>query len=449
MASIFNIGEEGATHLSPAVADSALPVGAQWRMVGALTAIAMLALLDKNVLSLLVEPLKISLHLTDAKVGLAVGAAFAVAHIAIGIPAGWMADRFDRRRIIFGGVILWSAMAALCGLATNFWQFFIARAGVGLGEGLIPPASYALIRDGVEPRRQGRAFSVFAMSNTLGPGTAMLLGGALIALIAAFSWNMLPLVGPVEPWQLTLIILGVGGFPLAFLAFAFPDPQRRSQRNEPSSFRDALAIMRARRAIFVPLTIFSCASAMVANTLGIWFAAFVGRTFGLPPSTIGATIGLLLVVAGPLGLLCVGSAIDFLAARNKPGVGRVTLVFAILLFLFSTSMPLSTSLPMLWTLEAGVLLSSTAYLAIVSTTVSATTPGNMVGKVMAIMLVLQGLFGSGLSPVLTGLVADHIFTGPRALGNALSLVCGTLSAIGLLAALVLARSFEREREIAL
>lgn len=428
-----------------AIASPKPPVQRQWRMVGALTLLTMLAMVDKYALSLLVQPLKTDLGLSDTEVGLAVGAAFAVANIAAGLPAGWAADRFSRRRIVAIGVVFWSLTTVACGFASNFWQFFIARAGVGLGEGLIPPASYSLIRDGVAPERQGRAFGIFAMSNTLGPGSALLLGGALLALIAALGWNQLPGIGAVAPWQMMLMILGLAGLPLALLAFSFPEPVRAG-RADATGFADVVRLMRAERDLYLPLIVFSCAAAMIAAALGTWFPAFVGRSFGLGPHVVGPILGTMLIVVGPLGVLVAGSAIDLLNARGREGPGTVALVAAVAISVFATLTPLVPSLPLMWTLEAGVILSSTCYLAIVSTVVARNAPGAMTGKVMALLLVLQGIMGSGLSPVLVGALADGVYAGPRALGHGLATLSAMLAMVTMGSAWMLRKALVQRQQ---
>lgn len=414
----------------------------EWRLVIALTLIAMLAMLDRYALSLLVQPLKADLGLTDTEVGIAVGAGFAIANIAISIPAGWAADRFSRRAIVFAGVVLWSAMTVICGLATTFLVFLLARAGVGLGEGMIPPASYSLIRDGVSPERHGRAFTTFAMANTLGPGSAILLVGTLVGAIVAFDWHWLPLFGDVKPWQFTLILLGVLGMPLAGLAYIFKAPERHHTVDGKNGYPAAITEMRRQRAIYLPLIIFSCCSAMVASSLGIWFPAYVGRVFGLGPQIVGPTLGLILMIGGPLGLFVAGTAMDWLRRRGSDGAGPVAIVAAVMLLLFATLVPLAPSLPLMWTLEAGVVLCSTCYFALVSTVVSKTAPPAMVGKVMALLLVLQGIFGSGIAPVVVGWLADHAYSGQHALGMALATNAAVLMSIGVVAALFLARGLK-------
>ncbi len=419
------------------------PLWTERRMVVILTFIAMLALLDKYALSLLVQPIKSDLGLSDAQVGLAVGAAFAVANIAAGLPAGWAADRLDRRALIFFGVLFWSLMAALCGLATSFFLFFLARAGVGFGEGLIPPASYSLIRDGVATERQGRAFGLFAMSNTAGPGLALLLGGALLGAVVSLGWGGLPVLGELAPWRMTLIILGMAGIPLAFLAFAFPPPSRKAASGSAGGYGEVIAMMRREGRIFGPLLAFSCACAMIGNSLGIWLPAYIGRNWGLAPQEVGAILGLILLISGPAGMLALGQVVDRMHANGREAAGRAAIAVSLLLMLCATSVTLVPSLTLMWVIEVGVVSCSTCYLAIVSVVVSRRAPAHLVGRTMALMLVVQGIFGAGFAPVLVGFLTDHLLADAGGLGTALALNAAVLTAVALVAAVALHRALEK------
>jgi MFS family permease len=415
----------------------------EWRMVGALTSIAVLAMLDRHALSLFVGPLKADLGLSDAQVGAAVGTGFAIAHVAVTLPAGWIADRWDRRLIVFVGIVFWSLMTILCGLATTFTAFLLARAAVGLGEGVIPPASYSLIRDGVARQRHGRAFGFFAMANTFGPGSAILLGGILLGAIATFHWHALPLLGELRPWQFVLIVLGVAGLPLSALAFAFSSPPRARSPGEVYSYAMALRQMRHQKAIFVPLAAFSISCAIVSSALAIWFPAFVGRVWGLSPQAIGPRLGVLLMVAGPAGMLIAGIAMDSLGRRNRSGPGIVAICVSVLLFVCASTVVLVPSQQLMWLLEGGVVFCSTCYFAIVSTVVSRTVPASMIGKAMAVMLVVQGVVGAGLAPLLVGWLSDAVYGGGRGIGAALATNAAVFMAIGIASAFFLARALQR------
>ena len=197
---------------------AAVPAGAgglsarqQWGLVTTLTVVSMLAMIDKNLIQLMVDPIKADLGLTDVQISLLIGAAFAIANLAASLPAGWLADRTSRRMLIGSGVVIWSIAAAAGGLARSFGGFFAVRAAVGFGEGLIPPACYSLMRDGIDGSRRGRALAVYSMAITAGAGLALVVCGALIAAIVAQGIDRVPLIRAIRPWQLTLMAIGIAG----------------------------------------------------------------------------------------------------------------------------------------------------------------------------------------------------------------------------------------------
>ena len=211
---------------------------AQWALVACLTLLNMLAQIDKNILVLMVGPIQRDFGVSDIQISFLIGTAFAVANILVGLPAGWLADRFDRRLVIATGVLVWSAAVAANAAATAFIALVIARAVVGAAEALTPPSSYSLIRDGVDDQRRARALSVYTMSMMLGTGLSLVLGGPLLHLVQASGIHALPLVGEVSAWQLTLFMIGVAGLPLSLLIFCFKDP--RSQRDAAARPQESL-----------------------------------------------------------------------------------------------------------------------------------------------------------------------------------------------------------------
>ena len=408
----------------------------------------MLAQIDKTVLALLVSAIKADLHLSDTQMGLVVGFAFAVANFSITLPAGWLADRTSRRRLIAAGVAFWSVMATLCGAASGFLQLFVARMGVGLGEGVIPPPAYSLIRDGMPPQSHGRAFGVYGMAASCGAGLSLILGGFLLGVIHAQGWNTLPVLGEVSPWQLCLIIIGLGGLPLAALAYAFRDPGRGAETTTAATtFRSALQLMSDRRGVVVPLLAFSVLHAMIAASLAVWAPTMLARSFGLGPAEIGYSLGLVLLVVAPLGLSLAGGMMDRLSARRRNAPAWVAVGAAILLGAAATLTPQSPTLWAFWALQSIVVASSTVYLPVTSTVVAKLFPGSSTGKVMAIFLVAQGVCGAGLAPVVTGWVSDTFFPGNNdGLSNALSAVGLVYGLAGLIAALFMVRGLGTSNE---
>lgn len=152
-----------------------------------------LSYVDRQILSMLVEPIKRDLQVSDTQIGLLQGFAFAVFYTLVGIPMGRLADRGERRRIIAWGIFFWSLATALCGLAKTYGQLFVARIGVGAGEAALGPAAYSMIADSFPPERRGRTS---AQSDVyLGIGLAAIIGGAVVGTLAARPPLRVPLFG--------------------------------------------------------------------------------------------------------------------------------------------------------------------------------------------------------------------------------------------------------------
>src|SRR3954462_5961356 len=142
--------------------------------------------LDRQILGILAGPIIADLHLNDSQFGLLSGPPFAILYSILGIPFAFLADRTSRSRVIAAAVAFWSAFTGLCGIATSFWQFFIFRMGVGIGEAGGVAPSFALIADYFEPRRRARALAIFSLGVPIG----LSLGTVLGAYIAnAISWR--------------------------------------------------------------------------------------------------------------------------------------------------------------------------------------------------------------------------------------------------------------------
>ncbi len=157
----------------------------QWYMVIVLTLLYVLAFIDRQALVLMVGPIKQALNMTDTQMSMLLGLSFAAFYAVLGLPAGYLVDRISRRRIMGIGVVLWSRMTLSCGLARNYWQLFLGRCGVGIGEAAITPASYSLIRDAFPPESRARAFGLFSAAAFIGQASAVILTGIMIGFVAS------------------------------------------------------------------------------------------------------------------------------------------------------------------------------------------------------------------------------------------------------------------------
>ena len=173
-----------------------------WTTVVVLSLTYMFSFMDRQILVLLVEPIKQDLQITDTQVSLLTGFAFAAVYAVMGIPMGRAADLKVRKHVIIFGVTIWSLLTMACGLARNFTQLFLARMGVGFGEAALTPTAYSMVADLFPPEKLGRAMSIFVLGGTAGAALSLLLGGAIIGWVNTVGELSLPLIGVLSAWQL-------------------------------------------------------------------------------------------------------------------------------------------------------------------------------------------------------------------------------------------------------
>ena len=165
-----------------------------WTVVVLLLLAYAVSLIDRQVLSLLVQPIKASLDISDTQISLLHGLAFAIFYTMFGILIGRAVDKYNRRNIIVAGITLWCLATIACGLASSFAGLFIARMFVGVGEATLSPAAFSMIADYFPPERRARAMSVFSTGVFVGSGLALILGGAAIEATGQYSGIEFPVI---------------------------------------------------------------------------------------------------------------------------------------------------------------------------------------------------------------------------------------------------------------
>lgn len=414
-----------------------------WLMVVVLTIIYMSAFVDRNILSLLAEPIKADLDLSDTEVGLLLGIAFSLFYAIFTIPAGLLVDRIGRRGILAVSAGAWSTLTVICGFSSSFWQLFAGRAGVGLSEALVTPTCFALIRDRLPATSRGRALSCLAVAPYLGAAVALIGGGALLRAAGNGAFADWPLLGALQPWQVTLVIMGLAGLPLPLLLLLVRRDDRPTttprEINIWSDIVEAFEQIGRNRTRYILLIGYATSGSMAAFGFGAWFPTMVSRKFGMAVGDVGLTSGPILLVSAIAGLILCGLALDSLAAR-----GRSVLLFGItaniLFALAATATPLMSDIASTWLLFGAAIFFGGSFYAVGATLLAQLTPAPVMGKVSVIYLLLQSVIGGGLGPVIVAFLSDNVFSGPSSLPYALSLYCACTGLPGCMFGYLLFRS---------
>ncbi|HEY3919820.1 MAG TPA: MFS transporter [Stellaceae bacterium] len=432
-----------------APADNAAPrvTWRQWAMTGVLTLLFIYAQIDSGSITLLVGPIKQDIGASDTQMGLLLGLSFAAPFAILGLPAGYLVDRISRRQIIGIGVVLWSAMTLSCGLAQTYWQFFLGRSGIGVGEAALTPASYSLFRDSFPIEKRGRAFGIFTAGNYIGAAAGVMITGALAGLVNSGALKAVPWIGGLHAWQAVLVIIGAIGIPLSLLSLTFREPPRRIEGSIAQTgvtFREAFDQIKAGWRTYLPLFAWITCFFGVAISYGSWMPTIIARTWQLPPAQIGLFFGGCLLICAPLGAWCGGYAIDVLQQRGRRDAAEIVGVWVTIIFIpFGIAAPIVPQVGQMFFALGAQLLVAGAYQPVGASLLAKITPARVMGKVTAVYLLIYYLLGRGLGPFIVALISDNFFTGAQALGFGLGAATAVLMALALVMILVLRRRARR------
>ncbi|BAO88741.1 spinster family MFS transporter [Caballeronia cordobensis] len=424
------------------------PEGKRYKYEWYVVVICMLAyvfsFIDRQVLALMIEPIKRDLHLTDTQFSLLHGFAFSLFYAVMGMPIAYLADRFARPRIIAAGIALWSIATATCGLSQSFVHMFASRMSVGVGEAALSPGTYSMLADYFPKEKMGRAIGIYSLGSFIGGGIAFLVGGYVIALLKHASAFTLPLVGEVRAWQLTFFIVGLPGLLVALVfMLTVRDPARKGLAQDGTgkvkrvAMGDALRFIASHRKTFFCHYAGFSFYAMGLYCLMGWTPAFYMRRFGLTPVETGYMLGIVMLAANTTGVFCGGWLNDWLLRRGRTDapmraawIGAACMLVPAIAFTQASSLGVSLA----WLVAA--MFFASFPLPTSAAAMQALAPNQMRAQISAMFLLVSNLIGLGLGTTLVALVTDKVFASPLAVGHSMAIINAV--AIVLAAALLFA-----------
>ena len=400
-----------------------------------------LSFIDRNILALLVGPIREDFQISDFQFSLLHGLAFTLLYIFLGLPVGWLADRYSRKWIITSGVFFWSLMTCLCGFAKNFNSLFVTRIGVGVGEATLSPAAYSLMGDLFPPRRLRWATSVYAMGITLGSGSSYLIGGWLYDQLSVMDLSHWPIIGDMKAWQITFIGVGVPGFLLVLLLALVREPRRHLQgpagdadnTARPSAvdnshdqgipLRDVVGYFRTHWQVYAAAIMGISSMSIIGYGTLTWYPEFLFRTYALSRTEAGAVLGLIFIIAGTGATFAGAWFASLLQARGYEDANlRLMMLVALLLIVPATAAPLMPdSRYALW-LTAPIIFFHYSHFGVAMAGLQLITPNRMRAQMSALMLFMANLFGLALGGTIVAFVTDFVFADDKSLRYSLAIV---------------------------
>lgn len=412
-----------ATDAEPTENHALYAPGRRWLYLGVLFLASASSYLDRNILSVLLEPIKQEFGVSDTLLGLLGGASFAILYAVLGIPVARWADRGNRPLIIALALCIWSAMTALCGAAMTFWQLALARVGVGIGEaGALPPGQ-SLLADYFPPRQRALALAILSAAST---------AGTLVGLVGG-GWAVVHL-----GWRGTFLLAGLPGLAIALLAWLIlPEPRYatgvRVRTGSQEGFLASMSVLWRKpsyRAALIGLTLWSAFS----YGSSVFFPSYLVRTLGLQMSVIGTQYGAVSAVATLVGTLTGGWYADRAARRDPRALLRLPGWWALMASPFYVLAFVVHDFGFFLAAAAiGITLLSAA-LPVILTAAHAVCGSVRRAMAIAILFFFMALVGGTAGPLLTGTISDALAPafGAASLGYALALMTLTIPAMGIL-----------------
>ncbi|MCK9503401.1 MAG: MFS transporter [Porticoccaceae bacterium] len=397
--------------------------------------------LDRQIISILAVPIQQELDLSDTQLGLMGGFAFALFYSALGVPIARFADRLNRSWIIAGSLTLWSSFTALCGLATGFWQLFLARLGVGVGEAGGVAPSFSMISDYFPQSQRARALAAFTLALPVGTAAGLYIGGQL-----AVEYG----------WRTAFLVLGLAGViiaPFFLLIVREPergryDPKRLVTDTGQASFKDVCKVVLP-KASFWYLSLGSGVASMLSYGLAFWLPAYVQRSLELDLSDTSKFLASAALIGGTMGIILGGLLGDYLGKKDRGAYGRIPAVAFMIAMPFMLGAMATSNL---WLVFFLLLVPQAMGLVWAPPSVAAIqqiAPAHMRATASAIYLLITNLIGLGAGTVLFGVISDILTAqyGGEALRYSIVICCLTLYPAVIILYLLAARNLKRDEQL--
>lgn len=349
--------------------------------------------LDRQILGILAGKIIADLHLTDAQFGVLGGPPFALLYSVLAIPFAFLADKTSRSRVIAAAVAFWSAFTGLCGFAVSFWQLFVFRMGVGIGEAGGVAPSYALVADYFEPLRRARALAIFSLGVPVGLSLGLLIGAWIAAEIS---------------WRAAFYAMGMAGVILAPIMLIFVrDPPRTNSTTNAAPIGQVFPML-AKKPVFWLLALAASFSSLCGYGLATWTPSVLERSFGMSLIGRGEFLASLVFIGGCIGVYGGGWLADRLGTSDRGWYAKLpAIAWLITAPTFAIGL-MAPSLPVAWVFLLIPNALNILWLGPVITALQHLVPARMRATASASFLLINNLIGLGIGPPLIGALSDAL-----------------------------------------
>jgi len=401
-----------------------------------LTIVVMFTVLDRQILSLLIDPIKADFQITDTEAALLMGAAFSITYGIVGLPIARIADTANRRNLVAICIAFWSACTMASGIAQNYAGMFLARLGIGIGESGYGPATWSIVTDSFPREKVAFATGTLGIGAMMGTGLAMFLGGAVLAFVEHLPPLSVPWIGLIRPWQWAFIIVGLPGLIWALVVMTTHEPVRRGVRGAKARsvpVREVGRYLLDDWRSYVAVIGGTCMKYLMALGPAQWGPTFFHREFGWQLSHVGLVLGTMTVIVSPIGMIAGGKLSEYWTKQGKADANLRIVLYGLLF-----SVPLLTVAPLLP--NPYMVLAFNAVGMFIGTlgfgpgvaAFQLITPNTMRAQVSSISQFSTNVLAFAISPLIVALFTDYLFNDPADLKYSMALSIGILGPLAIL-----------------
>lgn len=410
---------------------------AGWRCTGIFSLLYAVGYLDRQILTLLVDPIRKDIGATDFQISLLQGAAFVICFAVCGLPIGWAVDRYPRRWIVWAGMTFASAATICAGFSRTYFQLLLSRCGVGAGEASLSPAAYSMLSDYFPRERLGTAMAVYSMGAIIGSALSLVLGGLAVQSTASGHTIGIALYDHAASWQRVFLLTGPPGVLITLLVFLVREPTRKRRMPAPATDRPRQATTIGTMlktnvgfytAHFVGFSLFN----VMATAFTSWSPTYLMRKFDWSPGRVGTTLGAQNLVFEVAGMLVSGYVVDRLMRRGVTDAHLRYYVWMVGLTGIAAMTSMLANDIVVVLVAMSFVKFVIPFIAVAAAALQITTPAEYRGRVSAIFLFIYNIVGFGLGPSVTAAISDFMIPGSGNIGVAVAITVGIVAPLAMI-----------------
>lgn len=417
-----------------------------------MTIVVMFTVIDRQILNIMIDPMKEDFGISDTQAALLLGAAFSLTYGLAGLPIARLADRANRRNLVAGSIAFWSLCTMSCGVAQSYAGMFVARLGIGIGESGYGPAAWSIATDNFPREKVAMATGTYGLGAMLGIGLASMMGGAVLLFVEGMPAIALPFGGVIRPWQWAFIVVGLPGLLWTIVVLMTKEPPRRGiaagQKPPKVPVSEVVGWLKDDWRCYVAVIGGSGMKQLVTAGQAVWGVTFFHREFEWSLAQSGIWMGMVTILASPVAMVLGGKLSEHMARAGRSDANLRIVVFGLMgsIPVLALAPQMTNPYASLGMFGLGIFIGTLGFGPGIAA-FQVITPNRMRAQISALSQFSSNVLAFALAPLIVALFTDYLFQDASALKHSMTLNTLCMGALALFVAIQglkpYARAYER------